>query len=93
MKRLSIGLITALVLAACGGGVSQASPTPARTTSTPATSTPAASTPTVTPFSATSVVFTAALRSTEEIPPIANAEASCTGTATVTIDTSTRGHA
>ena len=79
MKRMSIGLVAALTFAACGGGgVSQASPTAARTT-------PAA-TPSPTPQ--TSVVLTAVLRSTEEVPPIANAEASCTGTATVTLDKS-----
>ena len=77
MKRLSIGLVAALALAACGGGASQASPTPVRTTAAPTTAAP-------TP--ATKVVFTADLKSTEEVPPIANAEASCSGTATVTLD-------
>lgn len=78
MKRLSIGLIAALALAACGGGASQATQRPAATTAAP--------TPTPTPTPATSLTFTAALRSNEEVPPIANAEASCTGTATVTLD-------
>lgn len=77
MKRLSIGLVAALTLAACGGGASQASPTPLRTTAAPTTAAP-------TP--ATKVVFTADLKSTEEVPPVANAESSCSGTATVTLD-------
>ena len=79
MKRLSIGLVAALALAACGGGASQASPTPLRTTAAPTTAAP-------TPAPATKVVFSADLKSTEEVPPIANAEASCSGTATVTLD-------
>lgn len=77
MKRLSIGVIAALALAACGGG--QASPTPLATTA--AAATPA-------PTQQTSFTFTAALRSSEEVPPIANAESGCTGTATVTLDKS-----
>lgn len=81
MKRLSIGLVAALALAACGGGASQASPTPQRTTAAPTTAAP-----TPTPAPATKVVFTADLKSTEEVPPIANAEASCSGTATVSLD-------
>lgn len=79
MKRISIGLVAVLALAACGGGASQASPTPVRTTAAPTTAAP-------TPTPATKVVFTADLKSTEEVPPVANAEASCTGTATVTLD-------
>lgn len=79
MKRISIGLAAVLALAACGGGASQASPTPVRTTAAPTTAAP-------TPTPATKVVFTADLKSTEEVPPVANTEASCTGTATVTLD-------
>jgi len=83
MKRISIGLVAVLALAGCGGGASQASPTPVRTTAAAATATPTAA-----PTAQTSFVFTAALRSNEEVPPIVGAEASCTGTATVTLDKS-----
>lgn len=79
MKRISIGLVAVLALAACGGGASQASPTPVRTTAAPTTAAP-------TPTPATKVVFTADLKSAEENPPIAGTEASCSGTATVTLD-------
>jgi len=79
MKRISIGLVAVLALAACGGGASQASPTPVRTTAAPTTAAP-------TPTPATKVVFTADLKSTEEVPPVANSEASCSGTATATLD-------
>lgn len=77
MKRLSIGLVAVLGLAACGGGASQASPTPVRT---------AAATTTAAAVPQTKVVFTADLKSSEEVPPIANAEAPCSGTATVSLD-------
>ena len=80
MKRIAIGLVAMLALAACGGGgASQASPSPARTTAAPTTAAP-----TATP--STTVVLTATLLSSEEVPPIASAEASCTGTATVTLN-------
>lgn len=81
MKRISIGLIAALALAACGGGgtASQATATAVRTTAAP--------TPTPTP--ATTAVSAATLLSTEENPPIASAEATCTGTATVTLNKAT----
>ena len=79
MKPISIGLVAVFALAACGGGASQVSPTPARTTA--ATTTAA---PTATPQ--TKVVFTADLKSAEEVPPIANSEAPCSGTAIVTLD-------
>lgn len=74
MKRMAIGLVAALTLAACGGGASQASPTPQRTTAAP-TAAPVAK-----------VVFTADLKSSEENPAIAGPEASCSGSATVTLD-------
>jgi len=78
MKRMSIGLIAALALAACGGGgtASQATATPVPTTAAP--------TPTSGPQ--TKFVFTADMKSTEQNPPIAGAEAACNGTATVTLD-------
>lgn len=82
MKRMAIGLVATLALAACGGGGApgaQATRTAAATTAAPTTAAP-----TATP--ATSVVLTAILLSTEEVPPIASAEATCTGTATVTLN-------
>ena len=93
MKRMAIGLVAALTLAACGGGASQASPTPIKTTA-PTTAPTAAPTPaptaarTAAPTAApqTKVIFTADLKSSEENPPIANADAPCSGTATVTLD-------
>lgn len=79
MKRMAIGLVAALTLAACGGGASQASPTPQRTTAAPTTAAPTAA-------PVTKVVFTADLKSSEQSPPIAGPESSCTGSATVTLD-------
>ena len=78
MKRIAISLAATLALAACGGGgtASQATATPVKTTAAP--------TPTPTPQ--TKFVFTADLKSTEENPPIAGTEATCAGSATVTID-------
>ena len=78
MKRIAIGLAASLALAACGGPpASQATATPAPTTATPA------------PTPQTSFLFTANLLSTEEVPPITSAEASCNGTATVTLNKAT----
>lgn len=79
MKLIAIVPALALVSAACGGGAGQTAATtaPARTT---------AAATTAAPTQAASLVFTAALKSTEEVPPIANAESTCTGTATVTFD-------
>ncbi|HEX4744423.1 MAG TPA: CHRD domain-containing protein [Candidatus Limnocylindria bacterium] len=81
MKRIAIGLAATLALAACGGGgtTTQATATPAPTTAAP--------TPTPTP--STTVVLTATLLPTEEVPPITSAEASCSGTATVTLNKAT----
>lgn len=78
MKRIAISLAATLALAACGGGgtASQATATPVKTTAAP--------TPTPTPQ--TKFIFTADLKSTEENPPIAGTEATCAGSATVTID-------
>lgn len=38
------------------------------------------------PVAQSAVTFSVALRSAEEVPPVTNAEASCTGSATVTLD-------
>ena len=84
MKRIAIGLAASLVLAACGGGGG----TTTQATATP-TAAPTTAAPTPTPTPSTTVVLTATLLSTEEVPPIASAEASCTGTATVTLNKAT----
>jgi hypothetical protein len=76
MKRLAFGMTAALAIAACGGGAGTSQPSP----------TPTAARTTAAPTQQTSFVYAADLKSTEEVPAIANAEASCNGTATVTID-------
>ena len=65
----------AIVIAACGGTAAAPSPTTAPTTA-----------PTVAPTPAPTVanVFKADLKAANETPPITDAEASCSGTATVT---------
>ncbi len=75
MKRIAIGLAASLALAACGGGGTVSQATTAPTTA-----------PTIAPTPQTKFLFTADLKSTEENPPIAGAEAACNGTATVTLD-------
>lgn len=82
MKRIAIGLAASLVLAACGGGGSVG-----QVTASPA---PTAAPTTAAPTAQTKFVFTADLKSTEENPPIAGAEATCAGTATVTLDQAAR---
>lgn len=75
MKLIALASVLALTAAACGGGgggQTAATTAPARTTAAATQS--------------TTLVFTAALKSTEEVPPIANAESACSGTATVTLD-------
>ncbi len=80
--RLLAGLaVTALVLGACGGAATAPSPSP---TAAPTTAAPTA-TPAPTPQ--TKFVFTADLKSSNEVPPIANAEASCSGKGTFTLET------
>lgn len=87
MKRIAIGLAATLALAACGGGGSVGQATAAPTTA-PTTAPTAAPTtaPTTAPAPQTKLAFTADLKSNEQNPPVAGAEASCTGTATVTLD-------
>jgi len=63
----------ALILAACGGAASAPSPSPTRTASPSPTASPV---PT----------FKAELKSANQNPPIADAEASCTGDATIAIN-------
>ena len=73
--RLLSGLTAAvLVLSACSSPAAAPSPTP-----TP--------TPSPSPTPQTRFVFTADLKPSNEVPPIANAEASCTGRGTFTLNT------
>ena len=71
---------TAILFAACStpAAVSTATPT------APPTAPPTAS-PTASPSPTVSNVFKAELKSANEVPPITGPEASCTGTATVTL--------
>ena len=74
--RLLAGIASfTLVLAACGG--TAAAPSPSRTPSPSPTASPS---PTPTP----APTFKAELKSSNENPPITDAEATCAGTATVT---------
>jgi len=75
--RAFAGIVAAaIVIAACGGPAAVSTPTP--------TPTPTAS-PSPTPVPTVSNVFKADLKSANENPPIADAEATCAGTATVTL--------
>jgi hypothetical protein len=77
--RLLAGLAAGtLVLSACGGAAvaPTASPTVAATAS-----------PTPAPTPQTRFVFTADLKPSNEVPPIANAEATCAGKGTFTLNT------
>jgi len=77
--RLLAGLAAgALVLSACGGAAT--APTASPTVAATATPTPA-------PTPQTKFVFTADLKPANEVPPIANAEASCSGKGTFTLNT------
>ncbi len=85
-----------LVLGACGGaaGTVTASPiptptsTPARTAATPPSSAPTATSAAAAAAANTSAyLFVADLKSANEVPAIADAEASCTGKGTFTLET------
>jgi CHRD domain len=72
--RFFAGIAAAAILAsACGG--TAAAPTPSPTAS-----------PTATPVPTVANVFKADLKASNENPPITDAEASCSGTATVTLN-------
>src|SRR5713101_4532678 len=71
---------TAILIAACGGTAAVSTPTP--------TAPPTAS-PTPTPVPTVANTFKAELKAANENPPIADAEASCTGNATVTFTATT----
>src|SRR5256712_11516706 len=68
---------TAILIAACGGTAAVSTPTP--------TASPTAS-PTPSPSPTVANVFKADLKASNENPPITDAEASCAGTATVTLN-------
>jgi len=73
--RLLSGLTAAvLLLAACSTPAAAPSPTPSPT-------------PSPSPTPQTRFVFTADLKPSNEVPPIANAEASCSGKGTFTLNT------
>lgn len=79
MRLLASLAATAILAAACGG-------TPAASSPTPATATPA---PTASPSPTPQLkyVFNADLKSSNEVPAIADAEASCTGKGVFTLNT------
>ena len=80
MRLLASLAATALLAAACGGTAAAPSPTVAPTTAPTATPTPA-------PTPQLKYTFNADLKMTNEVPAIANAEASCTGKGVFTLDT------
>jgi len=82
MRLLASLTATALLAAACGGTAAAPSPTVAPTTA-PTT----APTPTPAPTPQLKYTFNADMKTTNEVPAIANAEASCTGKGIFTLDT------
>jgi CHRD domain-containing protein len=72
----------AVVIAACGGTAAAPSPSPTLAATTAPTTAP---TPAPTPAN----TFKAELKASNENPPITDAEATCTGTATVTFTATT----
>lgn len=81
MRSLAPILAAALTIAACGGAAQPAATSAAPTPTRAATPTVAATT-----APATSVKFTADLKTDNEVPPISNDEKGATGKATVTFD-------
>ena len=91
-KRAPSMLSAALLLvAACGGAAGTASPAASTASPTPAPSAAASSAPAATSApaaaNANALVFLADLKSANEVPAIADAEASCTGKGTFTLET------
>lgn len=88
MKRGLCAIAAAgLLAAACGGagsGAATTAPVAAATTAVPKTAAPTTAAPTVAPQ--TVYVFTADLSPANVVPPIIDAEASGSGTATVTVE-------
>lgn len=82
MRLLASLAATALLAAACGGTAAAPSPTVA-----PTTASTTAPTPTPAPTPRLKYTFVADLKSTNEVPAISNAEASCTGKGTFVLNT------
>jgi hypothetical protein len=80
MRLLASFAAAAILAGACGGAATAPSPT-----ATPAP------TPTPSPTPQLKFSFTADLKTTNEVPAIANAEASCSGRGTFTLDTTKDG--
>ena len=78
MRLLATLAATAILAGACGGAAT--APTAAPTSAAAATATP-------TPTPQLKYVFTADLKSSNEVPAIADAEASCSGKGTFTLTT------
>ena len=79
MRLIASLAATAILAGACGGTAAAPSPTVAPTTAAP--------TPTPAPTPQLKFVFTADLKSSNEVPAIADAEASCSGKGTFTLNT------
>lgn len=79
MRLIASLAATAILAGACGGTAAAPSPTVAPTTAAP--------TPTPAPTPQLKYVFTADLKTSNEVPAIADAEASCTGKGTFTLNT------
>ena len=82
MRLFARGAAAAVVIAACGGTAAAPSPPPTLAATTAPTTAP---TPAPTPAN----TFKAELKASNENPPITDAEATCTGTATVTFTATT----
>jgi CHRD domain-containing protein len=81
MRLLASLATTALLVAACGGAATTAtSPTPTATVAPTATPSPS-------PTPQTKFVFTADLKTSNEVPAITGPEASCSGKGTFTLNT------
>ena len=79
LRHLALVCVSAIVVAACGGAAVAPSPTvTASAASTSSAAPPATQTPTV-------YNFIADLKATNEVPPIADAEANCAGQAKIAL--------
>lgn len=84
MRLLASLAATAILASACGGAATAPSPS---ATKAPTTAPTAAPTVAPTPTPQLKYTFAADLKTTNEVPAIANAEASCAGKGTFTLDT------
>jgi CHRD domain-containing protein len=82
MRLLASLAATAILAGACGGAATAPSPSP-----TTAPTTAPTATPTPAPTPQLKFTFNADLKTTNEVPAIANAEASCAGKGVFTLDT------